>query len=69
MTEIYPITNKIRDTWAIISYDDSFTVGIREWIIENVKNDWAVDGWSGVAFCTLYFEDEGDAVAFKLRWI
>jgi len=67
--EIYPLTDEVRDTWAIISYDDSFTVGVREWIVENVKNNWAVDGWSGVVGCFLYFENEGDAVAFKLRWI
>ena len=67
--EIYPITTEIRDIWVIISYDDSFTVGVREWIVKNVKNDWAVDGWSGVPFCILYFENKTDAMAFKLRWI
>ena len=54
--EIYPLTDEKRDTWAMISHDDSFTVEIKEWIIENVKNDWAVDGWSGVPFCVLYFK-------------
>ncbi len=67
--EIYPITSEVSDTWAVVSYDDSFTVGVREWIVENVKNNWAVDGWSGVPSCILYFENEGDAVAFKLRWL
>jgi len=63
------ITDEIRDNWIDIYYDDSFTVEVREWIVENVKDDWSVDGWSGVIGCILYFEDEGDAIAFKLRWL
>lgn len=69
MMEIYPVTKEIEDTWLEIYYDDSFTVEVREWIVENVKDDWSVVGWSGVIGCILYFKDEEDAMAFKLRWL
>ncbi len=62
------VTEEIRDCWISIFYDDSFTIELRQWIEENIRHKWSLNGWSGVIGCILYFENEEDAVAFKLRW-
>ncbi len=69
MPEIHT-TELIRQNWIHVHYDDdSFTVELHKWMKTNMTNNWAVDGWSGVIGCIIYFEEETDAMAFKLRWI
>ena len=63
------VTEEIRDNWIELYYEDSFVSEIRWWIEGNVRHNWSIDGWSGVIGCILYFENEGDAIAFKLRWL
>ncbi len=69
MMEETDVTEEIRDSWIAIDYDDSFTTELCRWIEENMRHNWSLDGWSGVIGCILYFEVEGDATAFKLRWL
>lgn len=55
--------------WPYIYWQESFTTDLREWLNENVKGQWWHTGTSGYVGCSIIFENEEDAMAFKLRWL
>lgn len=46
-----------------ITWDVKMITGVEEWLQQNMAGRYTVDDKY------FYFEDEADAVAFKLRWV
>ncbi len=68
MIEETPLTHSIHRNWIQINCDDSFTVELRQWMEENMNHNWSLAAYSGWISCYIYFEDESDAMAFKLTF-
>jgi hypothetical protein len=54
--------------WTPVELHRSYNNPVKGWLNRNTHRRWAVDGGSGWIGSTLYFEDENDAFAFRMRW-
>ena len=47
-----------------VDFDSWLIKEVNEWLAENISNDWEYMDRDD----TIIFNDESDAIAFKLRW-